>query len=283
MEEVLKGLPGLGEIARMEERRQAFGVAMIAAESLPTMGGTVCWSPDAPWVNQARGVGLDGPVSDGAIDGAVGFLTERGARASVELTPFADASLVEGLAARGFTVSEFATCWAAATDSETGEDPGSRVDGVTIGVVEPDDEEMLGAWAARVSDGFFEPGSSVHAGNVAVMLRVARMPGVVCVGAFEGGSGGPGSLIGGATMEVCKVVGAGTVAGLFMASVAERHRGRGIQQAMIRDRLARAGRMGAVAACIESAPHIATGRNARRCGFVPAYTKVTVVGPENAG
>ena len=52
------------------------------------------------FVNQAMGLGFDGPVSNDDLNRLVEFFTSRGVEPKVELCPLADESLVKGLAAR---------------------------------------------------------------------------------------------------------------------------------------------------------------------------------------
>lgn len=70
-----------------------------------------------------------------------------------------------------------------------------------------------------------------------------------------------------------------TMAILFGLSVLPEYRKRGIQQAMIGERLRIARQEGAHFATISARPGVATERNARRMGFEVAYTKAIVVRP----
>lgn len=105
-------LPEPIEVARLEERRQALGVALLADESIEAMGGTLCSIHGDSWINKARGIGLDGAVSDAELDGLVSFYEDRGQRAKAELCPFVHPTLVQGLGERGFVVHAFLTNWA---------------------------------------------------------------------------------------------------------------------------------------------------------------------------
>ena len=83
-----------------------------------------------------------------------------------------------------------------------------------------------------------------------------------------------GRAAGAGSMEV-----SGPCAGIFGASVLPEFRRRGIQQALLAERLNIAAERGAVVACIGSKPGIGTERNVRRMGFQLAYTKVHLVRP----
>jgi GNAT superfamily N-acetyltransferase len=266
-------LPDPIAIARLEERRQAFGVASLADAVEESMGGTLCSSSGDTWINKARGIGLDGAVSDAELDGLVSFYEDRGQRAKAELCPFAHPTLVEGLGERGFVVRAFLTNWAIGLGPEcaAAEPVGGWPSGIETRAVDAGDTDAIGAWARLLSDGFEAPGTGPHRANTAFMINVARQAGVLCIGAFEGIR-----LVGAAAVEVSRPTGGDAVAGLFSASVRDGWRGRGIQQALICERLRAASELGATLACIESMPGIATERNARRLGFVPVYTKAIV-------
>lgn len=256
------------EVARLEERRQAFGVAMIADESVESMGGTLCVGPPGSWMNKARGIGLDGAVTGDEIDAMIAFYRERGHPASVETVPFVDQSLLDGLAARGFTIEEFVTCWAIDVGRPSS---GRAADGIRLGEIDRADPLAVSEWAGVLAGGFSDAGSEGYANGVVAMTRVAAQDGVVCLGAFDGDT-----IVGASAMEVSSPIGGRAVAGLFSASVQPSYRGRGIQSAMIEERVRLAAQMGAWVAVIESKPGVATERNARRLGFVPVYTKTVL-------
>ncbi|MEM9373821.1 MAG: GNAT family N-acetyltransferase [Planctomycetota bacterium] len=269
-------MPDPVAVARLEERRQALGVATIADEWAESMGGTLCAGPRGSWLNRARGVGLEGPVTDDEIDAMVAFYRDRGHPPAAEVVPFIHETLLEGLGRRGFAITEFLSCWAIGTEALAGDLPGCPA-GIEMKRIDPGDPDAVRAWAALLSDGFHESGTEEHAENVRVMSVVAVQPGVHSVGAFDGGR-----IVGASAMEVASPTGGQAIAGLFSASVAEGVRGRGIQTAMIAERLRIAHEHGAWAACIESKPGIATERNARRMGFSPVYTKAVLTQERSA-
>src|SRR5690606_55780 len=94
-------------IARLEERRQALGVASIADEAEPLSTGMMCFSGPGSWSNQAMGLGMEGPVSAAELDRLIEFYEARGVEPRLELCPLADETLVRGLADRGFVVRDF--------------------------------------------------------------------------------------------------------------------------------------------------------------------------------
>jgi len=95
------------DIALREERRQATAVAGLVAEAEPIAGGVMCFGGAGSWSNYAVALGLDGPVDGVDLDRLVSFYRDRGAVPTVEVSPFADESLVRGLAVRGFALREY--------------------------------------------------------------------------------------------------------------------------------------------------------------------------------
>jgi hypothetical protein len=256
-----------------EIHRQAAGFRAVATERLELGGGVAAWGGPGSWANQAVGLGLAGPVTDAELDELVAFYAERGAPARIEVPPFAHPTLVDGLAARGFVLERFEDVWLRALPAD--EDlravvPGGWPPGVTVEVVAPDAPDAeLDTFVAVSSSGFVPAGGVLSAADRALSVRMARDPKVIsALARVDGAPAGAGSA--------AADLGA---AGLFGASTLPPFRGRGVQQALIAARLQAVRDRGAAVACIESAPGIATGRNAARMGFSLAGTKVVLRGP----
>src|SRR5690606_19368448 len=95
---------GLAEIAWLEERRQARMLADVAPLVRPFAGGVMAFHEPGSWQNQATGVGLAGPVDAAEIAELIEFYESRGVEPRIELSPFADETLIAGLGERGFVV-----------------------------------------------------------------------------------------------------------------------------------------------------------------------------------
>lgn len=264
------------EIARMEEARQARAMTEIAPVNEPVMGGVMSFLEPGSWANQACGVGLAGPVSDDEIVRFVAFYVTRGVEPRVELSQFADLSLITGLGRRGFDVRQFETVLARAIDP--GEDvlaamPGAwpvDEDGrrLEIARVDSADEAMVLESLRVAMSGFMPEGYTPSAGEIEMHRRIVAHPhGEVIVARF--GSAVVGS--GGAEYPRDEAIPVGV---LFGVSVLPAFRRRGVQQAMILRRVQRAQELGARVAVIHSLPGASTDRNAMRLGFAPCYTKV---------
>lgn len=270
----------LSEIARLEELRQAQGVASIADESVPFCGGIMARTHPGGFINHAIGAGLGGVVADAPsqVRNMIAFFEQHGIEPRIELSAYADASLVEALSAERFVVRLFEctfACELSPQNAVCAVHPPPR--GLKLSVIDPKDQAAVREFAMVSCSGFMPPGQVLSEEDLAVPMRMASKPGCVSVIArLDLGRG-------------LQAVGAGTlatgrgefekVAGLFGTSVVPEARRRGVQQALLAFRMNEAARRGAVVATIGSLPGAPTERNVRRMGFFPAYTKVHLVRP----
>ncbi len=260
------------EIARVEERRQGRGIAEIADEAREFAGGWMCFGGRGSWTNQAAGAGLSGPVSDAELDDFVAWYVERGVEPTIEVASMAHATLLDGLAARGFILREFENVLA--RELPPGEDlpaalPHGWPDGLEVVRVDPADAEQVEAYVEHSTVGFRptdQPITNVLARSVRRTVAHARCD---CFLALV-----DGAPVGGGAVET-----AGEAASLFGTSVHPDHRRRGIQAALITRRLETARDRGARVVCIHSQPGIPTERNAARLGFALAYAKAKLAMP----
>jgi GNAT superfamily N-acetyltransferase len=259
------------EIAALEERRQAEMLAAVAPTVRPFAGGVMGFHEPGSWQNQVSGVGLAGTVSDDEIDSMVEFYVSRGVEPRVELSPFADESLIAGLGARGFVVREFEHVLA--RELPAGEDldallPFGRPAGLTLEIVDKSDGDAINRAVEATLRGFYPDGDipqpMVDGCRNSLLLDstltlFARIDGVlVAAGSLSRGT------------QVSSLMGVSTV---------PEFRRRGVQQALVVARLAAARERGCVLVTIGSRPGMSTERNAMRLGFRVAYTKVLVVRP----
>lgn len=245
----------------------------------PFAGGVMGFHEVGSWQNQACGVGLDGPVSAKAIDEMVEFYESRGVEPRVELSPFADETLIAGLSQRGFVIREFENVLA--RELPAGEDldvllPFDRPEGLELTLVDKADAATIEQVAEITLRGFF-PAGEIPQAMFDACVRTQLLPRtLVYLATISGEPVAAGSVavggLGGAGAG-------GEVASLMGVSTDERFRRRGIQQALIVERLQAARAHGCVLATIGSKPGIPTERNAMRLGFTMAYTKAIVVRP----
>lgn len=260
----------LRAIAELEEARLTLGFAEVAPESCPLpSGGVMARGEPGTWVNSAVGLGLKGPVSSRELDDVVRWFTERSIEPRVEVCPFADQSLIDGLGARAFIPRLFENVFFRPVAARERVDP-PRIspDGLIVRAVNTANEAEVREYARATVTGFFDDGSPLEA-DFALAERVARHPRVTPYAAWL-----DGRIVGGGGIER-----AGDVAALFGLSVDRNYRRRGIQQALVAARLNFLSASGCPIATISSRPGVATERNARRMGFQVAYTKVIMVRP----
>jgi GNAT superfamily N-acetyltransferase len=250
------------EIARLEEARQADGLCEIT-EHLRIAGGAACYGGPGSWANILCGIGLDGPVSDDDLDRIDAFYASRGVDVRAEISPYSDPALPRQLAARGFRADRFENLLARELDGAVAVDPPP---GIEIRAVRPGEEALF---VEVSSSGFREVGQPISAVELEIGLRMVSHPLVWSVMALS-----DGVPVAGASAEV-----RGPVAALFGASTLPEWRGRGIQGALIRARLAEAWARGARIATIGSIPGAPTERNVARQGFRVVCTRFQLVRP----
>lgn len=247
-----------------------------AASAVEALGGghAVYAGADAP-VNQAYGLGLVGPAGADEVQRLLHFYAARGLPAGATVCPLADATWIAGLARAGFALESFtnvlvqALAGAVAADRAAA-DPGAQASAaVRVAPVRPDQEEL---WLETVARGF----ADAEAAPEAVRRMIAPNLHSAGASAFLAWIGDEPA--GGGTL----VVHAG-VAELGSDSVRVGCRGRGVQMALLRARLAAAADAGCDLALVLTEPGGASQRNAERAGFCLAYTNVTVRQASGAG
>jgi len=257
------------ELARRLEAAEALnGVACAEAHQQlnPALGATVLEmgggfaifvGVESP-LTHAVGLGMRGEVRADELDRIDDFYRRRGAPVSVELCPLADASLVELLGNRGYRATEFNNVLVralAGAEFAPAETP------VRLAYA---DEEHL--WVRTVGRGFLEK-DDLTAEEMDVGSAIWHMPGSRCYLAFGGGRAAAAGA-----MAV-----RGGLANLFADSTMLGFRGKGLQGALIRERLRVAVEEGCDLATASTLPGSVSQRNYERNGFQVAYTKAILV------
>jgi GNAT superfamily N-acetyltransferase len=261
------------QIARLEEPRQAAMLAAVTPEVRPFAGGVMGFHAPGSWQNQACGVGLDGPVSGAEIDAMIEFYSSRGVEPRVELSPFADETLIAGLANQQFVIREFESVLARELPAgEVLEDalPVAWPEGLELARVDAADAEGIARATEASLRGFYPEGEIPRPMFEACRITLSLESTIVYLATIAG------EVVAAGSVSV-----AGPVASLMGVSTKPEFRRRGIQLALIATRLAAARERGCVLATIGSRPGIPTERNAMRVGFAMAYNKVIVVRPRD--
>jgi GNAT superfamily N-acetyltransferase len=246
-------LPHLQALARRLERAQALQndrfTQAAGGKSLPVGGGYAHFRGPAHPLNQA--LGLVDPVSEAELEAVEAFL---GTPTVLELSPGADQSLWALLARRGYRLQMFQQLWVRELSGLRSPDPE-----VEIHPVRPEEAR---AFNQVVAAGFSERDDWREVTPFfEVALDVSDAWGFLA--SVDGEAAGGGML--------------GVVDGVALLSgdvVLPRYRGRDIQKALIRARLAFAQERGCDLACASTLPGTPSQRHYEGTGFRAAYPKV---------
>jgi GNAT superfamily N-acetyltransferase len=224
-------------------------------------GGFAVYCGTSSPVTQAVALGLDGPVTEEQFARLEEFYRTRKEPVRVETCPLADASLVEQFGKHGYRVTEFSNVMARTLGSTySAINARSLANGV---VIEKIPTEQIDLWTLTVAQGFAE-----HYPVTPEMLEVMKMfacgPKVECYLARV-----EGAVAGGATLAIRD-----GIAGLFGASTLPAFRGRGVQTALLEERLSRAVAEGCDLAVCLAQPGSTSQRNVTRQDFSTLYTRV---------
>jgi GNAT superfamily N-acetyltransferase len=232
----------------------------LGSEARPWAGGQLVALGPGYYVNRAVGVAIGQAVTIDDLDEAEGFFARHGLPLEIELCPHADPSLLEALGARGCRIAWFRHVMVrsvGAADLEPCTEP------VTAEVVT---EETIGRWQQTLRDCH---GATGERGEISDAFAAAAhaIPGAADLLAYvDGGVVGVGSV----TIRDGR-------AELGGAATLPAWRGRGVQSALLRIRLALAAGAGCDLAVATADPGTTSVRNLGRHGFVTAYTQVGVV------
>ena len=221
-------------------------------------GYAFCGGPDYP-VNQIVGMGLYEEATAADLDRLEDFFRSRGASCSVVLSPLAHASLRSLLGERGYTIAEFNSVLIRRIQGTEAfaPPPGVVIERVTPETIEP--------WMSSIAKGFEQDivvAESVFGGFAALpgaLPFLARIEDKVV-----GGCGG-------------RVIPEARIAAFFGTATLPEYRGRGVQSALIAQRLHEAARAGCEYAVVSTNPGSGSQRNMERRGFRVAYTKTVMM------
>ena len=244
------------EFTRAHARMNADSIA--AAE--PFAGGwAIFGGVDSP-LTQAFALGLDGPVSEDEIERMEEFFHSRGASADVELCPYTDSSLVQIFKDRSYTLLEFSNVLVRKlTPDDMHVDSDSEV---VIRRPEPHEIRLL---AETVGRGFFETGD-LPPMMIEMFDTFFQTSAGAAFLAEVGGSAAGGGVV---------ILHEG-IASLGGASTLPEFRNRGIQTALLRERLAFAARAGCEIAMVTTMPGTISQRNVERQGFRVVYSRTKI-------
>jgi hypothetical protein len=238
-------------------RRIEMGEAMNAAECgeyIEIGGGYAAFAGVNSPLTHAIGLGLHGPVSPNDFDRMEDFYRARGSSVNLDLSPQADWSMFELMAARGYRIVECNNVLA-------GPVIGGRDARVQI-------TEEIEPWARTVSLGFFSL-TGFSEPELEVCRRLLRIENSTAWLARVDGVPAAGAAM---SMR-------GKLALLFADSTVEKYRGAGLHLALIRARLQHAAQHGCDLATASTAPGSTSQHNYERAGFRVLYTKLNMASP----
>jgi hypothetical protein len=238
------------EAQRMLDARSQATVEQVA-------GGWAVFIGAGSPLTRAVGLGMQGAVRTEDLDRLEAFYQARGAPVSVDLCPLADPSLLECLASRGYRPTEFNNVLVRTLGTE------QIAPVTTVARAGFADGEL---WASTVGRGFLEK-DTLAPEELDVGRVIFQMRGSQCFWAFSEGQ--PVAAAALAMREGLAV--------LFADSTIEAFRGRGLHNALIRERLRVAGAQGCELATASTLPGSGSQRNFERNGFQVVYTKVVLM------
>jgi GNAT superfamily N-acetyltransferase len=223
-------------------------------------GALIYCAPGSP-LNRAVGLGMDCSLADGVLEEVEQFYARRGQAARVDLCPLSDPTLIEGLKRAGYCLEMFDSVLFQSLPADFENWPGPE--NIQVSRVTAEDAEV---WLKLTAAGFCaqaEPdvdtldivGPNFHSANSACFL--ARLDGSPAGGAAMFSHEGGVEFGGDSTLLVC--------------------RGRGIQTALIKTRLAVAYQMGCDLAITLTEPGSPSQRSYTRAGFQLAYTRAIMI------
>lgn len=259
-----------GHIARLEEARIATALAAIAPASRPWLGGVLAAGEPGTWINMAVGAGMnaEGEAAASAISAAdiaemCAFFESRGIEPRLEIAPFVANQFIAAITEAGFIFRNFETILACDTERWRPPDGWSMPSGLTIRRV--DRSEHTGEAGAALCTLMHTTmtGQPPNPADHALLERVIAFDkSEVLIAEMQG------EPVGVAMCDLFDTIGA-----LYYGATATKHRGKGIQTAMIVQRLHMIHDANIPLATIGSSPDAGTERNAIRLGMSVAYTK----------
>ncbi|MBX2798316.1 MAG: GNAT family N-acetyltransferase [Myxococcales bacterium] len=249
---------------RIERLAADDGVRLVAelrhteplARCIAAGGGQIVLCGPGMYVNRAIGIGMDDPVTDAFFETLESEAAQVGVPPAIEVCPHADPTLVEGAARRGYALRSFRSVLTRQVQVEDAVHVdldvalvGRDVDLATWQRTAVLGFEIEGAEAQSISDRFSAAWSRVE-GQRFLVARVEGVPAACAVVDVR--------------QRVAQLGGMCTVPA---------YRRRGLQQALLRVRLAHAAHVGADLAVATADPGSSSERNLLQAGFVVAYTR----------
>jgi GNAT superfamily N-acetyltransferase len=259
------------ELARRIEEAEARLTAAIASGVRTAVvrrigGGVAALARPGSPINKVIGIGFE-PLDDGAIAEVESLWLERGEPVRIELSTLADPAIAARLSARGYQLIGFENMLA--LDLATHHH--GRSAAVAVSRIDGSGDAM---WHAIAVDGFATPDGTGAGGDdlvrpvlEQVMADFAHAPGIGRYLAHLGGApvGAASSRIDAGLVQLCG------------ATTLPPWRRRGVQRALLEQRLDDARSAGCELAVITTTPGSRSQSNAQRGGFALLYARAIMV------
>lgn len=234
----------------------------IGAAEEEICGGHMVFAGLGSPIGRATGVGLDRAFTADDLERIEQFYRARKAPSQVDLTPMHEPAVFELFKERGYAIAELNNVLCRKLDAE--EKFPAPPPGCTIRHSHPEEAEDTGA---IVESAFFPDGApEAFRGLIAPLYQMESALAFVATIDEKPVACATGLVI--ADHKVFALCGAGTLAD---------YRGRGLQTALLRARIAAAVEAGCEYAVVVTQGGTTSQRNAERLGFRVAYSKVTVI------
>lgn len=239
----------------------------------PIAGGWALFAGAGNPVNKVIGIGVDRAPAPADLDRIEAAFAAHGAETRAEVATLARAETHEVLSRRGYVLQGFENVLGCRLDEGAGPPPADAGGPVEVLAVA---EGELDTWVRAVAAGFAAPDGSGAGGDqslpegdalAAMFDDIYRAGGVRRYLARIGGE-----VAGGASMRID-----GDVALLAGAATLPAFRRRGVQRALLRDRLADAARVGCRLAVVVTQPGSTSQANVQRQGFALLYARAVLV------
>ncbi|KAL4799710.1 hypothetical protein BDV19DRAFT_384999 [Aspergillus venezuelensis] len=235
--------------------------------SLTPLGTAVVALTKPAWMwklNHVAGLGMDGPITEADIE------TIEGLFARIGIAPFINLSRIAHPDARGLLVSKgYTVVGAQCVYVLSLEDYQPHNDEITTGIeITNVPEEQKSVFVKNSIEGFKSGGRAVELLEILAKSAALRKDTRLYFAKIDG------SFAGGAGLAYLDTP-FGQVAELYIDSTIPDFRGRGVQTALLKARLAEAKKHGIKSAVVNTRPGTGSARNIERVGFKLAYQKET--------
>jgi len=234
----------------------------VGASEEEICGGHMVFAGLGSPIGRATGAGLDRPITAEDLDRIEQFYREHKAPSQVDLTPMHGPEVFEMFKERGYAIAELNNVLYRKLDpDEEFPTPPERCE---IRRAYQEEAEVTGA---IVESAFFPDGApEAFRGLIAPLYQMENALAFVATVEGRAVACGTGLVI--PEHKVFALCGAGTLV---------ESRGRGLQTALLRARMAAAAKAGCEYAVVVTQGGTTSQRNAERLGLCVAYSKVTVI------